>query len=351
MSIPASKNDAVRVGVLGASGYTGGELMRLLARHTGFSVGLVTADRHAGLPLGAVFPSLDGISAPDLIKLEDAAWDRLDAVFCCLPHGATQEVVAALPAHLKIVDLSADFRLSDPRVYAAWYGRAHRAEALQKDAVYGLTELARAAVRTARLVANPGCYPTAAQLPLVPLLEAGLVEADDIIVDAKSGVSGAGREAKETTLFAEVGEGVHAYGIACHRHAPEIEQGLAIAAGRAVRINFTPHLLPMNRGILATIYVRTRAGAGALRDALAARYAGEPFVRVLPEGGAPATRHARGSNRCLIGVFDDRIEGRAILISALDNLVKGASGQAIQNMNLMCGLPETAGLEQAPLFP
>ena len=351
MSIPASRNDAVRVGVLGASGYTGGELLRLLARHAGFEVGLATAERRAGQPLGSVFPSLDGIGAPDLIKLEDAAWDRLDAVFCCLPHGAAQEVVAALPAHLKIVDLSADFRLSDPRVHAAWYGHAPRAEALQKEAVYGLTELARAVVRDARLVANPGCYPTAAQLPLVPLLEAGLVEADDIIVDAKSGVSGAGREAKEAMLFAEVGEGVHAYGIARHRHAPEIEQGLALAAGRAVRINFTPHLLPMNRGILATIYVRARAGAGALRDALAARYAGEPFVRILPAGGAPATRHVRGSNHCLIGVFDDRIEGRAILISALDNLVKGASGQAIQNMNVMHGLPETAGLEQAPLFP
>ena len=343
--------NTARVGVLGASGYTGGELLRLLAHHDGFSVGLLTAERRAGQSLGAVFPHLDGTGFPDLVKIGDAGWDTLDAVFCCLPHGTTQEVVAALPAHLKVVDLSADFRLADPDVYAEWYGRAHGAVALQADAVYGLTELARDEVRGARLVANPGCYPTASQLPLAPLLEDELIESEDIIIDAKSGVSGAGREAKQGSLFAEVGEGVHAYGVARHRHAPEIEQGLSEAAGRDVRVNFTPHLMPMNRGILATIYVRCRAGADALREALARRYADEPFVRVLAAGTAPATRHVRGSNHCLIGVFDDRIEGRAILISAIDNLVKGASGQAIQNMNLMHALPETTGLEQAPLFP
>ena len=352
MSLPSpGKGNTARVGVLGASGYTGGELLRLLARHDGFSVGLLTAERRAGQSLGAVFPHLAGAGFPDLVKIGDAAWEGLDAVFCCLPHGTTQEVVAALPGHLKVVDLSADFRLADTQVYAEWYGRAHGAPALQRDAVYGLTELARDSVRDARLVANPGCYPTAAQLPLAPLLEEGLIEADDIIVDAKSGVSGAGREAREASLFAEVGEGVHAYGVARHRHAPEIEQGLSVAAGAPVRVNFTPHLIPMNRGILATIYVRSRQGADALRAALAARYADEPFVRVLPAGTAPATRHVRGANHCLIGVFDDRIEGRAILISAIDNLVKGASGQAIQNMNLMHALPETTGLEQAPLFP
>ena len=352
MSLPPSgKGNTARVGVLGASGYTGGELLRLLARHDGFSVGLLTAERRAGQSLGAVFPHLDGAGFPDLVKIGDAAWDGLDAVFCCLPHGTAQEVVAALPGHLKVVDLSADFRLADPEVYTAWYGRAHAATALQEKAVYGLTELARDAVGGARLVANPGCYPTASQLPLAPLLEDGLIEADDIIIDAKSGVSGAGREAREASLFAEVGEGVHAYGVARHRHAPEIEQGLSAAAGTPVRVNFTPHLIPMNRGILATIYVRSRAGAEVLREALAARYAGEPFVRVLAAGAAPATRHVRGSNHCLVGVFDDRIEGRAILISAIDNLVKGAAGQAVQNMNLMHALPETTGLEQAPLFP
>lgn len=346
-------HNKARIGVLGASGYTGGELLRLLARHDGMEIALLSASRRAGQPLAAVFPHLAGLKAPDLIRLEDADWSSLDAVFCCLPHGTTQEVIAALPEHLKIVDLSADFRLSDPEVYAKWYGHAHAAVALQKDAVYGLTELAREPVAKARLVANPGCYPTAAQLPLAPLLEARAIEADDIIIDAKSGVSGAGREAKEGSLFAEVSEGVHAYGIASHRHAPEIEQGLSAAAGKAVTVNFTPHLMPMNRGILATIYVRLADGAGVetLRRALTERYRDEPFVQVAPEGAAPATRHVRGSNHCLIGVFADRLPGRAIVISAIDNLVKGASGQAIQNMNLMCALPETTGLEQAPLFP
>ncbi len=348
---PSNDSNRLRVGVLGASGYTGGELLRLLARHDGMSVGLLTAERRAGQPLGAVFPGLDGLGAPDLVSLSDATWDDLDAVFCCLPHGTTQEVVAALPDRLRIVDLSADFRLANTETYETWYGGPHQAPGLQREAVYGLTELARTQLREARIVANPGCYPTAALLPLVPLLEEGLVEPEDIVIDAKSGVSGAGREAKEATLFAEVGEGVNAYGIAKHRHAPEIEQELSGAAGRAVRITFTPHLIPMNRGILATVYVRARKDAHAMRKTLEARYGPEPFVRILPEGGAPATRHVRGSNRCLIGVFDDRVEGRAILVSAIDNLLKGASGQAVQNMNLMHGLPETAGLDLAPLFP
>jgi N-acetyl-gamma-glutamyl-phosphate reductase len=349
----AEKSNALRLGVLGASGYTGGELLRLLARHPGAELRMLSAERRAGQPLAAVFPHLAGINAPDLIKLEDADYGALDLVFCCLPHGTTQEVIAALPGHLRIVDLSADFRLADPELYAAWYGHAHRARDLQKDAVYGLTELKRQAVAGARLVANPGCYPTSAQLPLVPLIEAGAIASDAIIIDAKSGLSGAGREAKEASLFAEVSEGINAYGIARHRHAPEIEQGLSEAAGAAVVVNFTPHLVPMNRGILSTIYVRLANGATAedLRATLARRYAGEPFVRVLQRGQAPATRHVRGSNLCLIGVFADRLPGRAILLSALDNLVKGASGQAVQNMNAMAGIAETTGLEQVALFP
>ena len=343
----------IRTAILGASGYTGAELVRLLARHPHFELVLLTADRHAGKPLGAVFPHLGGLGLPDLCRIEDTRWDTIEAVFCALPHGTTQDVIAGLPRHLKIVDLSADFRLADVGAYAEWYGQAHRAPALQAEAVYGLTELKREAVRGARLVANPGCYCTTAQLPLVPLVAERLVDVGDIIVDAKSGVSGAGRGAQEATLFSEVSEGIHAYGIAHHRHMPEIEQGLAEAAGEPVTITFTPHLMPMNRGILATIYVRLANGAGAddLRGALTARYAGEPFVRVLPDGGVPATRHVRGSNHCLIGVFADRVPGRAIVVAVLDNLVKGASGQAIQNMNLMCAVAETAGLEQEPLFP
>ncbi len=226
-------------------------------------------------------------------------------------------MIASLPRALKIVDLSADFRLADLDSYATWYGHAHRAPALQEEAVYGLTELARAAVTRARLVANPGCYPTSAQLPLIPLLEAGGIAGDDIIIDAKSGVTGAGRDAKQQNLFSEVTEGVHAYGIAGHRHAPEIEQGLSEAAGRPVIVNFTPHLMPMSRGILSSIYVRLADGASAgdLKETLARKYAGEPFVRVLANGQSPATRHVRGSNHCLIGVYADRVPGRAILVS------------------------------------
>jgi len=350
-------DNMIRAAVIGASGYTGAELVRILSVHPTVEIAALTADRKAGQALGEVFPHLaaaaDHIGLPPLVSLDDVAWDGIDVAFCGLPHGTTQEVVAGLPEGLKVVDLSADFRLADPTVYARWYGHEHRAPALQDEAVYGLTELARDAVAKARLVACPGCYPTSAQLPLVPLIEAGVIEADDIIIDAKSGVSGAGRAAKEASLFAEVAEGVHAYGVAAHRHAPEIEQGLSLAAERPVTVNFTPHLMPMNRGILSTIYVRLADGARAAdaRAALARRYEDEPFLRVVPEGVVPATRHVRGSNHCLIGVFDDRLPGRAIVLSAIDNLVKGASGQAVQNMNVVFGLDETAGLEQQPLFP
>ena len=345
--------NAVPVGILGASGYTGAELIRLLAHHPNVEIRTVTADRKAGREMGEVFPHLAGVDLPKLSSIEDADLSGLEAVFLGLPHGTTQEVVAGLPRHLRVIDLSADFRLRDPGVYEAWYGHPHRAPALQEEAVYGLTEHARDAVRAARLVACPGCYPTAALLALLPLVEGRMVSVDDIIIDAKSGVSGAGRAEKEANLFAEVSEGIHAYGIAAHRHAPEIDQALSEAAGAAVTVNFTPHLVPMNRGILATIYVRTEGGSGPddLRAALADAYRDEPFVRIVPEGAVPATRHVRGSNHCLIGVFPDRLPGRTILVSVIDNLVKGASGQAVQNFNLVSGLAETTALEQEPLFP
>jgi N-acetyl-gamma-glutamyl-phosphate reductase len=336
-----TSSDRTRIGILGASGYTGAELLRILAHHPNVAINALTADRQAGKKIGAVFPHLARHDLPDLAAIPDVDWSALDLVFCCLPHGTTQEVIAGLPSHLRVLDLSADFRLADPDVYAQWYGHAHRAVGLQREAVYGLTEIARAAIANARLVAVPGCYPTGAQLPLVPLVKAGVIDADDIVIDAKSGVTGAGRAAKESSLFAEVSEGVTAYGVAHHRHMPEIEQGLSRAAGRPVTISFTPHLMPMNRGILSTIYVRVLDEA----------YAGESFVRVLPHGQYPATHHVRGSNLCLIGLGADRLSGRAILVSAIDNLVKGASGQAVQNMNVMLGLPETAGLLQEPLFP
>lgn len=342
-----------RIAILGASGYTGAELIRLLAHHPRTDIALLTADRSAGQVLGTVFPHLAHLKTPRLIKIADADWSTVDFVFCALPHGTTQEVIAALPTTLKVVDLSADFRLADIDAYAKWYGHAHRAPGLQKEAIYGLTEIARSKVKSARLVANPGCYPTSAQLPLIPLLAAGLIDADDIVIDSKSGMTGAGRAAKEEMLFSEVSEGINAYGIAKHRHTPEIEQGLSEAAGRPIQVSFTPHLMPMNRGILSTIYVRLAKGASAsdLRATLTQRYAGEPFVRVLPEGSAPATRHVRGSNACLMGVFADRLQGRAIIVCVEDNLVKGASGQAIQNMNAMLGIDETEGLAQEALFP
>ena len=348
-----SANGKLNVAILGASGYTGAELLRLAVSHPDLNIVALTADRRAGEAMGDVYPHLGYLDLPDLIAIDDVNWDEVDAVFCCLPHGTTQETIAGLPEHVKIVDLSADFRLTDTALYEQVYGGKHRAIELQKTAVYGLTEIRREKVRKARLVANPGCYTTAAELPLIPLLENDLIEHGDIIIDAKSGVTGAGRSPKEANLHTEVSEGIHAYGIATHRHGPEIEQELSEAAGEAMTVSFTPHLMPMNRGILSTTYVRLKNGTTAddLRAAIARRYEGEPFVKLVPQGQAPATRHVRGSNLCLIGVFADRLPGRAILVSALDNLVKGASGQALQNMNVMAGFNETDGLSAAPMFP
>jgi len=251
------------------------------------------------------------------------------------------------------VDLSADFRLTDPALYAHWYGHEHHAPDLQKEAVYGLVEVHRERIRSSRLIANPGCYTTCAQLPLVPLIKADAIDLDEIVVDAKSGMTGAGRAAKENMLFAEVSEGFHPYGVGHHRHMAELDQEFSLAAGREVIVSFTPHLVPMNRGILSTIYVRGVADKSPqdLHEVLSRTYRDEPFVHVLPFGEMPQTRHVRGSNMTFIGVVADRIKGRAIIASALDNLVKGASGQAVQNMNLVLGFPETMGLEQVALFP
>ncbi|UEM04120.1 N-acetyl-gamma-glutamyl-phosphate reductase [Skermanella rosea] len=345
--------DRIRIAILGASGYTGAELVRMLARHPAADIRVLTAERQAGKPLSDVFPHLAYLKMPDLVKVEQVDWSEIDFVFCGLPHGTTQEIIRALPHSLRVVDLSADFRLSDAATYAEWYGHEHQAVELQAEAVYGLTEFNRQGVRNARLVANPGCYPTATLIPLLPLVLDGLIETDDIIVDAKSGVSGAGRDAKQQNLFCEVSEGMHAYGVGRHRHMPEMEQELSLAAGKPVTMAFTPHLIPMNRGEFVTTYVRLAGGntPDDLRAALAARFEAEPFVQVLPAGVVPHTKHVRGSNQIHISVFPDRIKGRAIVLSVIDNLVKGASGQAIQNMNVMAGLIETMGLEQAPLFP
>lgn len=345
--------DKAKVAILGASGYTGAELVRLLARHPKFHIAALTGDRKAGQSMASVFPHLSALDLPALVSIDQVDFTAIDAVFCALPHGTTQEVIAGLPKNVKTVDLSADFRLFELSTYAKWYGHEHKAPLLQREAVYGLSELARDKIANARLVANPGCYPTSAQLPLIPLIETGAILTEDIIIDAKSGASGAGRSAKEGNLYCEVTEGIQAYGIASHRHSPEIEQGLSRAAGKPVIVNFTPHLMPMSRGILSTIYVKLRGRhkAADLRNILMKRYEGEPFIKVLPEGVVPATRHVKGSNFCFMNVFDDRVEGRAIITSVIDNLVKGASGQAIHNMNLMFGLPETMAIDQQPLFP
>jgi len=347
-----------KVGVLGASGYTGAELLRLLLRNPRAEIVLLTADRRAGQEMGAVFPQFSPFALPKLVAIESVDWGKaaLDLIFCALPHATTQkvmkEVLGKAPA-LKVVDLSADFRLADPAAYARWYGHAHTAMELQREAVYGLCEIHRDAIRKARLVANPGCYTTCAQLALIPLLKAKAIDPDEIVIDAKSGMTGAGRAAREEMLFAEVSEGMHAYGVGHHRHMAELDQEFSLAAGRNVVATFTPHLAPMNRGILSTIYVRGTAQTAPedLHAILLKSYANEPFVHVLPFGTMPQTRHVRGGNMTFIGVVRDRIAGRAIIGSALDNLVKGASGQAVQNMNLMLGFPEAMGLEQVALFP
>ncbi len=294
---------------------------------------------------------------PALTSLDGLDWKTggIDLVFCALPHGTTQKVIADLLARAprtKVVDLSADFRLADPAAYAHWYGHAHAAPELQQEAVYGLTEIYRSEIKSARLVANPGCYTTCAELALIPLLKAKAIDPDEIVIDAKSGMTGAGRAAKEEMLFSEVSEGFHAYGVGHHRHMSELDQEFSRAAGRDVIATFTPHLVPMNRGILSTIYVRgLKVSPQDIHALLLKSYANEPFVHVLPFGAMPQTRHVRGSNMTFIGVAADRVAGRAIIVSALDNLTKGASGQAVQNMNVMLGFPETMGLEQVALFP
>jgi N-acetyl-gamma-glutamyl-phosphate reductase len=347
-----------KIGVLGASGYTGSDLVRMLLRHPRVEIALLTADRRAGQEMRDVFPQFSPYPLPKLVSIEALDWAslNLDLVFCALPHATTQKVLKDLLAkapNTKVVDLSADFRLADTAAYAKWYGHEHHAPELQKEAVYGLVEVHRRDIKKARLVANPGCYTSCAELPLIPLIEAKAIDLDEIVIDAKSGMTGAGRSAKESMLFSEVSEGFHAYGVGGHRHMAELDQEFSLAAGRPVVVSFTPHLVPMNRGILSTIYVRGKRGRAPqdLHALLLKYYAKEPFVHVLPFGETPQTRHVRGSNMTFIGVANDRIEGRAIVISALDNLVKGASGQAIQNANLVLGFPETMGIDQVALFP
>lgn len=344
--------EKARIGILGASGYTGAELVRLLQDHRRADIAWLTADRNAGQPIGALFPHLGHLDLPKMVAFDVVDTSDVDVIFCCLPHALTQEVVQSLPRGPKIVDLSADFRLRDPKLYEATYKTPHKALELQKQAVYGLSEHYREEIAQAWLVANPGCYTTTAELPLIPLLQKRLIDPNRIIIDAKSGVTGAGRGAKIGSLFAEVHEGFHAYAVATHRHVPEIEQCLSDFSERPIEVTFVPHLVPMNRGILATIYVQMQsAGIEDLQSALMAAYANEPFVQALPLGSLPATRHVRGTNRCLIAVHQGRRANEAVLLCVTDNLVKGASGQAVQNMNIMLGIDEEEGLRQIAAFP
>ncbi|OAN79289.1 N-acetyl-gamma-glutamyl-phosphate reductase [Sulfitobacter sp. EhC04] len=338
------------IAILGASGYTGAELIRLIAGHSSMKIKALGANSKAGQSMAEVFPHLRHLDLPRLVTIEEIDFSQIDLCFCALPHKTSQEVIAALPKDLRIVDLSADFRLRDPAAYKKWYGNDHAALAQQEEAVYGLTEFYRKEIAAARLVAGTGCNAATGQFALRPLIEAGVIDLDEIILDLKCAVSGAGRALKENLLHAELSEGYHAYAVGgTHRHLGEFDQEFSALAGRPVKVQFTPHLIPANRGILATCYVK--GDAQAIHDALKSAYEVEPFIEVLPLGEAPSTRHIRGSNFCHIGVVADRIEGRTIVVAALDNLTKGSSGQALQNANLMLGIEETEGLMMAPLFP
>ena len=350
-------NQKIRVGILGASGYTGADLVRLLQCHDHADIVLLTAHSQADLDYGTIYPSFAHCDLPTITTIDHANdrmyWRDCDVIFCALPHGTTQEYVPNILNYTKVIDLSADFRLRDGDIYAQWYGKPHQAIDTQKQAIYGLSEFYRHDIEKANLIACPGCYPTASLLALLPLLSEKAITTEMITIDAKSGVTGAGRSVKQSNLFCEISDAIHPYGITKHRHMPEIEQELSRIAQQDVTISFTPHLVPMNRGELLTIYVTRQDGItnDDLYQIYKKRYDSQPFIHVCASDHIPATRHVRGSNYCFLNVFPDRIKNRSIIIATLDNLVKGSSGQAIQNMNIAFGLPETTALQQLPLFP
>lgn len=345
----------LKAGVIGASGYTGVELLRIISRHRSMELVLATANQYAGERVSSLYPSLTGVYEGHFEAFEPtAAAERCDVVFCALPHGeGLREVPALVASGCRVVDLSADFRLREEGEYEKWYGVPHHATGLLKEAVYGIPEIDRGSIAGASLVANPGCYPTAALLGLYPLARKGLI-GDTIIIDAKSGVSGAGRKLTLGTHYPQIADGVEPYAVTGHRHLPEIESQLAgLCPENEAGVIFTPHLLPMNRGILCTMYVRPgeRTETGVLRELYMEAYGGEEFVHLLEPGRYPQTKAVQGSNNCHIAVESGLYGGTVVVMTAIDNLVKGASGQAVQNMNVMCGFPEAEGLAGPGLFP
>ncbi|MDO8330406.1 MAG: N-acetyl-gamma-glutamyl-phosphate reductase [Fluviicoccus sp.] len=342
----------IKVGIVGGTGYTGVELLRLLAQHPGVELTAITSRSESGMPVSKMFPNLRGrvnlaFSEPSLDTL-----GACDVVFFATPHGvAMKQTPELLERGVKVIDLGADFRLKDLAQFEKWYGMPHSCPDILEEAVYGLPEVNRDAIRTARVIGNPGCYPTAVQLGFMPLLKAGLIDVDHLVADAKSGVSGAGRKAEVHTLYSEAGESFRAYGVSGHRHLPEITQGLNGMTGGHVGLTFVPHLLPMIRGIHATLYGRLTKEPGDLQALFEQTYAGEPFVDVMPAGSLPETRSVKGANTCRMAVYRPQGGDTVVVLSVIDNLVKGAAGQAIQNMNLMFGLAEDAGLGQIALLP
>lgn len=345
-------SNQINVGVVGASGYTGAELLRLISCHPDAHLSIVTSRQYAGKPVSDVFANLYDICSLRYTAHDDADLNDCDVVFFATPHGVCmREAPALLNAGVRIIDFSGDFRLKNPDVFQRWYGMEHTATDWLEKSVYGLPEIHRNLIKTAQLVANPGCYPTAVQLGFKPLLEAGLIHSDQVIADVKSGISGAGRGANVTNLFAENDGNFRAYAASGHRHQPEIEQGLSEMSGTPVHCTFVPHLLPIIRGIEATLYATLKDPACDIHACFEAAYANEPFVRVLPAGAHPETRHVRGTNRIQIGVHRS-VDGGTVVISVVeDNLIKGAAGQAVQSMNLMFGLDETTGLMDVAQLP
>ena len=341
----------LKVGIVGGTGYTGVELLRLLARHPDVELTAITSRGETGVAVADMFPSLRGAVDLKFTDPKDAPLDQCDLVFFATPNGvAMRQAKALLDSGVRVIDLAADFRLQDVAEWAQWYGMPHDSPELVAEAVYGLPEVNRQAIRQARLVANPGCYPTATQLGFLPLVETGCVDLTHLIADAKSGVSGAGRKAETHTLFAEAGDNFKAYGVPGHRHLPEIRQGLSRAAGGKIGLTFVPHLTPMIRGIHATLYARITREEN-FQQLFEQRYADEPFVDVLPPRSHPETRSVRAANTCRIAIHRPQDGDTLVVLSVIDNLVKGAAGQAVQNMNIMFGLDERTGLNQLPVLP